>query len=518
MAESTLRTDFADKVKTEGILCEGFGLIYKLAMCDPNLSITAKGIYAYICAFAGNKDHSFPSQDRMRNELKLGKDAFYSNLKMLSAEGYLRIEQSRASDGPWTHNIYWINDNPKSLDSFLSRRSSLQNQGTLSWTGIKGAGFGVIPKAIMVDQRLSVKAKALYAYFASYAGSEAVAFPSKKDVLYQLNLSNNSYSKYINELIALNYLKRVQRHDSNGLLSVNDYFLISNPDLDMLPNRPEKKFAEKEAQPFTKNPDTINPDTINPDTINPEAMKPDTINPETTKPDAINPETTEPDTIKPDTMNPDTNKTSSKTNSSYKNQSHQNQSSVTRIPSAGSSSHWIDKMDRKEQRTLIEKQIHFADLAVMESSGTITEISNLIDMVVDTLQTKKEYITISGTKYDRATVIERLLSLEYEHYLYVLEAVSRSRTPIKNVKAYYIASLFNAPSTYELYMKRRIEEDDFATTEVEIGSQSALTTLEQQEYTLHLLGTENMPPEQRAALEEKKRKLKEMKEKLKSGK
>lgn len=43
----------ADKVKMEGILEGGYGIVAKKAMKDRNLNVVSKAIYAYICSYAG---------------------------------------------------------------------------------------------------------------------------------------------------------------------------------------------------------------------------------------------------------------------------------------------------------------------------------------------------------------------------------------------------------------------------------------------------------------------------------
>ena len=45
--------------------------------------------------------------------------------------------------------------------------------------GIDSKGYGKIPKLVMQDHNLTIEAKAIYAYFASYAGAGTNAFPSR---------------------------------------------------------------------------------------------------------------------------------------------------------------------------------------------------------------------------------------------------------------------------------------------------------------------------------------------------
>ena len=54
----------------------------------------------------------------------------------------------------------------------------------------------MIPKAVMVDQRLPIKSKGIYAYFASFTGAGNHAFPKKETILYHLAISENTYYKF----------------------------------------------------------------------------------------------------------------------------------------------------------------------------------------------------------------------------------------------------------------------------------------------------------------------------------
>ncbi len=53
----------------------------------------------------------------------------------------------------------------------------LKNNDTLHVEGVRSRGFGIIPKLVMQDKRLTGDAKAIYAYFCSYAGAGDTAFP-----------------------------------------------------------------------------------------------------------------------------------------------------------------------------------------------------------------------------------------------------------------------------------------------------------------------------------------------------
>lgn len=92
--------------------------------------------------------------------------------------------------------------------------------------GINSKGFGIIQQSVMQDPELSIEAKGLYSYFASYTGSGSSIFPKRETILKDLKLSKNSYYKHYNSLINNGYL-RVNK--MKGYMNRNVYTLVSNP-------------------------------------------------------------------------------------------------------------------------------------------------------------------------------------------------------------------------------------------------------------------------------------------------
>lgn len=84
---------------------KGYGFIAKVVMIDTKISIGAKALYSYICAYAGNDGCAFPSRDRILNELNIGKDTFTKYKRELMENGYLKVEQMRVG-GKFKSNIY----------------------------------------------------------------------------------------------------------------------------------------------------------------------------------------------------------------------------------------------------------------------------------------------------------------------------------------------------------------------------------------------------------------------------
>lgn len=119
--------------------------------------------------------------------------------------------------------------------------------------GVRSKGFGIIPKLVMQDKRISVASKGIYAYFCSYAGAGDTAFPSVKKICYDLNINcEDTFRKHMKPLKHLGYIKVEQQKckDEFGRLmfSKNIYTLIDKPETqEQQDNFPSPKFSGTET-------------------------------------------------------------------------------------------------------------------------------------------------------------------------------------------------------------------------------------------------------------------------------
>ena len=96
--------------------------------------------------------------------------------------------------------------------------------------GIMSQGFGIAPKIIMRDTRLSIEAKAIYCYLQSFAGSAGSAFPSRETILSELQISKDRYYKYLNQLIEYGYIRVERQETATGWKKGNVYVIVANPE------------------------------------------------------------------------------------------------------------------------------------------------------------------------------------------------------------------------------------------------------------------------------------------------
>lgn len=93
--------------------------------------------------------------------------------------------------------------------------------------GVNANGYGIMPKLVMQDSRLTIEAKAIYAYIATFDTSET--FPSFKQILKDLNISASRFYKHRKLLLDYNFLTLKQVKNSNGAIINNNYELVANP-------------------------------------------------------------------------------------------------------------------------------------------------------------------------------------------------------------------------------------------------------------------------------------------------
>ena len=110
----------------------------------------------------------------------------------------------------------------------MSKTNHEKFTNILEVEGINAQGFGMIAKMVMLDQRLTIEAKAIYSYFCSYAGGGSTAFPSVSKIVYDLKISKDRYYKHFKLLVECGYITIRQTKDK-GKFANNIYRIMSNP-------------------------------------------------------------------------------------------------------------------------------------------------------------------------------------------------------------------------------------------------------------------------------------------------
>jgi hypothetical protein len=116
-----------------------------------------------------------------------------------------------------------------------------------------------------------------------------------------------------------------------------------------------------------------------------------------------------------------------------------------------------------EFREIFKKNIEY-DFLVQRDSEMIPE---LLEIMIETACSKVKSFSINGAQIPPERVRERLLSLNSMHIEYVLDALNLNTSKIQNIRAYLLATLYNAPKTINAFYKTRVNHDMYGKSRQE---------------------------------------------------
>ena len=121
-----------------------------------------------------------------------------------------------------------------------------------------------------------------------------------------------------------------------------------------------------------------------------------------------------------------------------------------------------DELEKMKNRKLLEEyfsrslEIELLLRLYPDDEDTIYQIVNSL---VDTCDSKRKFIRIAGDDKPAEVVRSRLKKLNADHIRFVLDCLSANTSPIRNMKQYLLAALFNAPTTIQLYYQNKVNHD-----------------------------------------------------------
>lgn len=110
----------------------------------------------------------------------------------------------------------------------------------------------------------------------------------------------------------------------------------------------------------------------------------------------------------------------------------------------------------EEYRKEIRENIEYDHLRRQHPYDDIDEIA---DLMLEVLCTQGSFMRIGGKQLYTALVKERFLKLDSSHIEYVLDCLRESTADIRNIKAYLLEMLFNAPATCGSYYRAKVNHD-----------------------------------------------------------
>ena len=115
------------------------------------------------------------------------------------------------------------------------------------------------------------------------------------------------------------------------------------------------------------------------------------------------------------------------------------------------------QMDTMDGTALLREKWGYPALLDSYSAETL---DGLILLGADVLSTTAPTLRIGGQALPTKQVQQRLLSLDMTHIDYVLECFQKTRNPIRNIRAYLLTALYNAPNTIDAYYENQVRQQE----------------------------------------------------------
>ena len=270
---------------------------------------------------------------------------------------------------------------------------------------------------------LSLKAKGLL--------SQMLSLPEDWDyTLKGLSLINRESVDAIRtavwELEKAGYIVRRQERGSGGKMGDMVYTIYEQP---QPPTSPELDL------PVLENPTPVNPTSVVPSPGEPLSGNPTQINKDITSPDVPKKDLSITDTSNPYQSNP-----------------------PTPMQAFSLRDEGYDGMGYEEAKETVKENIEY-DCLLSDPKQNRERLDEVVDLIAETLCSRKQYIVIAGDEYPAELVKEKLLKINASHIEYVFDCLNQNTTYIRNIKKYMLASLFNAPSTIDSYYTTLVNHD-----------------------------------------------------------
>ena len=114
--------------------------------------------------------------------------------------------------------------------------------------------------------------------------------------------------------------------------------------------------------------------------------------------------------------------------------------------------------ERESYRELILENIEY-DILVQNERMNRDRLDELVELMVDTVCSRREMIRVAGDDYPAEVVKSRFLKLSSSHIEYVLDRMRDNTTYVRNIKKYLLTALYNAPATIDSYYTSLVNHD-----------------------------------------------------------
>ena len=111
-----------------------------------------------------------------------------------------------------------------------------------------------------------------------------------------------------------------------------------------------------------------------------------------------------------------------------------------------------DAESEPDERTRLEAyfmQSLEVDLLLRACPDEEDTIHQIVNLLVDTCSSKRRMLRVAGDDKPAEVVRSRFMKLNADHIRFVLKCLAESTAPVRNMKQYLLAALYNAPTTMQ---------------------------------------------------------------------
>ena len=121
-----------------------------------------------------------------------------------------------------------------------------------------------------------------------------------------------------------------------------------------------------------------------------------------------------------------------------------------------------DESEKMKNRELLEEYFSYSleiDLLLRLCPDDEDTLYQIVDLLVDTCATNRKMLHIAGDDKPAEVVRSRFMKLNADHIRFVLKCLAENSSPIRNMKQYLLASLYNALTTMQLSYQNQTNHD-----------------------------------------------------------
>ena len=121
-----------------------------------------------------------------------------------------------------------------------------------------------------------------------------------------------------------------------------------------------------------------------------------------------------------------------------------------------------DESEKMKNRELLEEYFSRSleiDLLLRLYPDDEDTLYQIVNLLVDTCATNRKLLHIAGDDKPAEVVRSRFMKLNADHIRFVLKCLAENSSPIRNMKQYLLASLYNAPTTMQLSYQNQTNHD-----------------------------------------------------------